>query len=384
MDQEFKPKNHNNFWTLLVVCAFVGVIFITATFIWQEIKMQDNIVALTKLAREKLRGEQKNKQDWQTYNSAKFGLSFDYWTSGEGAAAVKEVDHTIYVYNTKAVPETGQYVRVFIKTAGTTLKDAITEQFLKGYDAKDCFAVNTSDWPVTGSGTSVLPGWNTATIGFPMTNNNVDPWWENSSKCPETYTASNGISFFAEDPAHPNQFLFFSIGQYAINGNASDNSWYQTIKFVDQNSDWQTYENSDLGFSFQYPSTFTSFKDSPSNDNKTWRGTHIASAKDNNNDQSAIYIYLNDASYDPNNISGLYGKIDSAHIKTVMLGNRAGSVYLDGDAGCGGKEVRTSINANKTLWLSFFDCADSFGDRVPFYEQDNLIKEILATFKFTK
>lgn len=90
MDQEFKPKNHSNTWTIVVVCAFVGVIFITATFIWQQIKMQENLAALTKLVASKISvaptsnvntaeviSEDKNNSDWQTYTFKDAGYSID-------------------------------------------------------------------------------------------------------------------------------------------------------------------------------------------------------------------------------------------------------------------------------------------------------------------
>lgn len=79
MEGNFKPQSQSNIWTLLVVCSFVGVIFITATFIWQEIKMQDNISVLTKLTAEKLNGEiSDNKKDWRTYENTKLGFYMLY------------------------------------------------------------------------------------------------------------------------------------------------------------------------------------------------------------------------------------------------------------------------------------------------------------------
>ena len=52
-----------------------------------------------------------------------------------------------------------------------------------------------------------------------------------SQKCPKGYTETNGIAYFLTDTNHPTQFVFFSIGQYAIDG-PNNTTWQNTIEFL--------------------------------------------------------------------------------------------------------------------------------------------------------
>jgi len=53
-----------------------------------------------------------------------------------------------------------------------------------------------------------------------------------AKKCPQPYAAIGGIAYFLADTAHPDRFLFFSIGQYAIPV-GKDRTWQSSIVFLD-------------------------------------------------------------------------------------------------------------------------------------------------------
>lgn len=164
----------------------------------------------------------------KTYTSTNLGLTFSYASSaGSNSVLVKETTDTIYVYADNMVPETGQYVKAFTKTTGTTLKTAIEQQFLEGYDANDCYVE-------TASISGLASTWSTAQISYPPVEDAataVDPW-VNADKCPKNYTTTNGISYFAANSGQPTKFYYFSIGQYIIPTGDPDIGWEKTVEIV--------------------------------------------------------------------------------------------------------------------------------------------------------
>jgi len=52
-----------------------------------------------------------------------------------------------------------------------------------------------------------------------------------AQKCPQPYAAIGGMAYFLADTAHPDRFLFFSIGQYVI-PLGTDRTWQSSIVFL--------------------------------------------------------------------------------------------------------------------------------------------------------
>ncbi len=144
----------------------------------------------------------------RTFSSETLGVTFQYSASPD--IAVSEVDKKVYVYNSQSQPESGQWLEVWDKPADQTLAQAVTERFLTGYKAEDCWATSSDYANDHGDNFEAV------IITFPPTDNGVDPYWLLSEKCPASYTSTNGISYFLMDKNHPDKYLYLSIGQYAI------------------------------------------------------------------------------------------------------------------------------------------------------------------------
>lgn len=156
----------------------------------------------------------------KAFTSQKLGISFNY-LSRNGDTRVLESGDKVYVYpGTEA--ETGQWVQVFTKDKNDTLAQAIEKRFLRDYDKKNCWV------ELLGTKES----FETATIYYPPNTDPNGPWWENYKNCPANYSAANGVSYFLMDQKHPDKLLFFSIGQYPIEGSEKEDGplWQETIK----------------------------------------------------------------------------------------------------------------------------------------------------------
>jgi hypothetical protein len=162
-----------------------------------------------------------------TYTSPAFGISFTYAkTDGGKNVLVKETNDTIYVYMEGTSYDSGQSVQIFTKDAATTLKTAIEQQFLTGYAPADCFVE-----AITLSG-QTDPTWTHARITYPAGDVNAENPWANAEKCPARHTTTNGVSYFATNPALPTKFFYYRIGQYLIpaDANDSDSGWQDTVQ----------------------------------------------------------------------------------------------------------------------------------------------------------
>lgn len=181
--------------------------------------------------------ENTNVPGQKKYISPKFGMSFLYMVNQgtDQTAAVKEEADKLYVYvqglNSTSGPsgyKNGQWVQVFKKEKSTSLEDAIKNQLLSGYSEKDCFVVVKS----IGFTTTHFPSnYKTATISYPKPTDDTAPFFAGSSKCPQTYSETNGLSYFLEDTNFPDRFYFFSIGQYYINA-SKNQGWQETATFL--------------------------------------------------------------------------------------------------------------------------------------------------------
>lgn len=166
------------------------------------------------------------------FTSIKLGISFLYKTTyGEpnNTIAAKEVGNRAYVYMTQSPVEQGQYLEEFTKDPSDSLKDAIVKRFFDGKLTNDCVISNRVMTPKN----AVQPaGFVFAQIEVPRDANDdmetLGPKWE---KCPAPYTTTNGIAYFLMDTKHPDKFLFLSIGQYGLMGDAT-RAWQDTIVFL--------------------------------------------------------------------------------------------------------------------------------------------------------
>lgn len=167
----------------------------------------------------------------KTFTSAKLGISFNFLETQNGEKfSAKAVGNRVYVFQTKFPMEQGQYVEVYSKNSSDNLKTAIENKFLPSYSPNDCF-VKLVDNPVAKQPTPA--NFVLAEIQVPTTQNDdmgtLSVKWD---KCPSPYTSTNGIAYFAYDPAHADKFVFFSIGQYSIDGGPNNLLWQTTIKFL--------------------------------------------------------------------------------------------------------------------------------------------------------
>lgn len=164
------------------------------------------------------------------YTNPSAGMSFLFAKTANGETYdVKEVGDMIYVYDTKYPYTQGQYVKVFPKNPADTLDQAIQKKFLSAIDPKDCYVAPGN----TDTGAKFPPTYTVRTLQYPSDPNSDIPAFAQDNKCPAGYAATNGISYFLGDTAHPKVFLFFSIGQYGIgSGSDPDTTWQDTIKFL--------------------------------------------------------------------------------------------------------------------------------------------------------
>jgi len=159
-----------------------------------------------------------------SYLSQNLGVGFFYPQKVQNIQSVdvKESGSKIYVFMTNTEPEEGQWVEVFSKNPDNTLSEAIRQHFLAGKDESKCYVTVTKT-----QGTIT-----TAIIDFPNNQSNgLDGMFEKTNYCSEDYAKTNGIRYFWYDSAHPETYLFFSIGQYGIPVSSTEN-WQDTVKII--------------------------------------------------------------------------------------------------------------------------------------------------------
>ena len=153
----------------------------------------------------------KKEPGTKLYYSEKLGVGFTYVPTpayipnptSNPAFTITEQGNKIYMHATGQNPETGQSIEVFTKDPKISLEQAITDQFLKGYNPADCF-VKTYNYEQR------FPNYVSAGIAFSDPNNG---WWQNPDKCPKNYSETNGIQYFLMNKDVPDKFLFLKLGQ---------------------------------------------------------------------------------------------------------------------------------------------------------------------------
>jgi hypothetical protein len=173
----------------------------------------------------------------KTFSSDSLGAKFSYNNDQDGDGKLDttaaESGDKAYVYYTASPMEQGQWVQKFSKDPNESLTAAIQKQFLTNYPAKDCYPMTIPDFYKRYEATPpTLPAnIEEAVIAYPMTTNPDAPFWQNGAKCPQPYTAANGISYFWMDTNRKDRFYFFNIGQYAIFADSTgQKTWQDTFE----------------------------------------------------------------------------------------------------------------------------------------------------------
>lgn len=159
-----------------------------------------------------------------SFSSQKLGIGFFYPQKIQNMQSVdvKETGNKVFVFMTQTDPQEGQSVEVFSKSPGSTLSEAIKQHFLAGKDESKCYVTITKT-----EGTIT-----TAHIDFPDDySSGLEGMSEKTRYCSENYAKTNGIRYFWYDSKHPNIYLFFNIGQYAIPV-AGNTNWQDTIRIL--------------------------------------------------------------------------------------------------------------------------------------------------------
>jgi hypothetical protein len=172
----------------------------------------------------------------KTFTSDDLGISFTYNADqnadGSADTTAKQSGDKAYVYYSASPMEQGQWVEKFSKDPKDSLTAAIQKQFLTKYSSKDCYALNLTDYykNFQVEPPNLPANVQEAVIAYPQPADPADPFWQNAAKCPPTYSATNGISYFWMDSNHPNEYFFFSIGQYAIFADTTgQKNWQDTF-----------------------------------------------------------------------------------------------------------------------------------------------------------
>jgi len=164
----------------------------------------------------------------KTFTSQKLGISFTYLVK-QDKADIQEItvsengNKVCLTYDPNDIScAKGQSVKVFEKGKDETLENAIKRLFLAGKDPNQCFVTTSTpkNYPA---------GFKEAEITFPEDKEfDLEKMTLKSEYCSKDYARTNGMRYFLEDTNHPTKFLFFNIGQYAID---SDNgkTWQETI-----------------------------------------------------------------------------------------------------------------------------------------------------------
>lgn len=171
------------------------------------------------------------------YTSEELGISFyflgeDTYKNAKNpiitGQTVQRQGNKVYIYSPgeEDDPTIGQSVEMFKKDPQKSLSLSVEEEFLSGYNREECFTKQIQD-----DRKLLEKGFEIVEIRYPIDESNTDdPFWINAENCPEGYTTTNGISYFAMHKDYPDRYFYFSIGQYAIFGDAESNAWQKLFE----------------------------------------------------------------------------------------------------------------------------------------------------------
>jgi hypothetical protein len=158
------------------------------------------------------------------FYSDALGFGFTYINAGWEEWGVSD-DYPRVVELGNKVTLDSQSIEVFWKSSEVSLKEAIEERFLEGYDSEDCFVVVRVD-----DSERIYMD-----ISFPHENEVGEPWWANGEKCPQEYSETNGATGFFMVKEFPDRFFFYRMGQAvdALDGSpGSIKDWMDSFRIL--------------------------------------------------------------------------------------------------------------------------------------------------------
>jgi hypothetical protein len=169
------------------------------------------------------------------YTSSNLGLTLNYVSPKQGAMHVLEQNNALCVtYDINDYDcVKGQSVEVFNKEEKATLQVAVAEQLLQDIPKTECYVELLRG----GKYSKPKSTFTFAQIAFPNKATSDDPFSLSTAKnCPEKYraTGGRGVRYFSMDKKHPQKFFFFNLGEYAIGSGQKDQTWDETVKFIEE------------------------------------------------------------------------------------------------------------------------------------------------------
>lgn len=227
-------KSSIKIWVLSIL--LITVLVTTACTPKDENKNEDSNNSVTQTEEptlEEIFGMDKKEAGTELYYSENLKVGFTYLPNPQEGLNIKvsEVGDKIYIHDASSPIETGRSIEVFTKNPQQSLAEAIEENFLQGYDSKDCFV------KITGM-IDQNPNYENAVISFPPSNDPNGPWWQNAEKCPKNYSETNAIQYFLMDKEVPEKFFFLTLGQESLTSDGTPGTdvnrpdWSQSIKIL--------------------------------------------------------------------------------------------------------------------------------------------------------
>jgi len=144
---------------------------------------------------------------------------------------------------------------------------------------------------------------------------------------------------------------FDMLNPMISNTNAGNNSSTNTNDPGNQNANttpdptagWKTYSNTEHGFSVLHPS-----------DVSVTTGTRpvatLKASSEYTTSSKHMVLFVEDRALNPSSLKGLFGQSVS-DVTTTPVGSQTGYQFTEGNAGCGGIDVATSLRNSKTLYI---------------------------------
>ncbi len=344
-----KDNNPQGLSTIALVLITI-VVIASAGLIWWEFNKQeteeDNVVINSQTNTTENVNSSVNTSDWLTYTNDEYGYSLNYpstWFMEERVITYENnnVDQAYWYINiTPENPSQSDIQTQFAITLFNALSDEAPDQTFLRVTGKDISNLNKEIKNVDG-----LEGYYYKDV--------------------PALTPYNMILIEKDN-------LLFSLEQ----GEISEDDYFDIIdnvQFIDSNVDtssWLIYTNEEYGYSFEYPQNYQV---------KELVNVDVEGYVNLSNNDASMSLYVMDGPLDPMHIQGIYGERTADEITTVSVSLQTGYQYREGDAGCGGDNVQTSLTNGMILKIQFTECMDTTNI---LYSNIALRNQILSTFVF--